>query len=116
MTPTEPRQWQMWAGDVVRNDQQTFVHASQNRRYPEMYGTPPVRVLATEDPNGRYWAWLPMMDRASGEPVVDAYPVFVYDRESLLAMCFPYGYANEEKLGRGRLVRLSIDLDPTEEA
>lgn len=109
---TEPRQWSMWAGEALRQGEPTYVHASENRRFPQMYGTSPVRVLVTETADGRYWAWLPLRNRHTDEPVADAYPVFVYERESLLAMCFPYGYANEERLGRGRMVRLYIEPHP----
>ncbi len=57
-------------------------------------------VLLIEDPAGPYFGWL----RTGGEM-----PEMIRRRLSEFKVQFPYGYIDEERAGRGRMVRLRIE-------
>lgn len=65
----------------------------------------PVKVIL--DPNGQYYGWISFdLDRNNGKPSM------IWPNEIQFSMCFPYGYQAEEKVGKGKMVRLRIELDP----
>jgi hypothetical protein len=64
-------------------------------------GDPPYcRVKLTPDPEGDYWTWHDFEK--------DAYHYTNHNRLGV-EICFPYGPEVEEKLGRGKIIRVRVE-------
>ena len=72
-----------------------------DRRTVREYGGDPVPVTVIEDAEGDYYGWI-----ATGQ---DA-PVMIQPSPALFSMQFPYGPKAEVEAGRGKIVRLRVDV------
>ena len=93
--------WRMWAlqrGDAFTDPgHRLFAQAHAGSEQV------PVEVLVREDPDGPYYGWV-----ATGEDI----PIMIYGHIMGFRMCFPYGPEAEEESGKGRAVRLTIEVLP----
>jgi hypothetical protein len=79
-----------------------FWYTAETPNFVRLHGAKEVvAVNVRENKDGRYYGWL-----GTGRN----FPQFIWPSEAQRDMCFPYGPASEEKLGRGRRVRLDIEV------
>lgn len=77
------------------------------RPYVELHGLPDpiveveVVLVADGDPAATHWGWL----KSGGET-----PSMIWPSWACYSTCFPYGPEAEEKAGRGRTVRLAVNV------
>lgn len=100
MADIAPRRWRMHAS--YNEKAGVFMHFG-HPRYVELYGCRPVPVAVAEDPEGRYWGWLPA---GGGDPEM------VQPHKGMFDVQFAYGPEAEERRGRGTVVRLTVEADP----
>lgn len=108
------RTWTMWAGQRLNHGESepVFCDIGNHPTFARMHGhTQPLKVHATEDPQGRYWGWMANSnwDRTA-QPVYETVPSMIHEHEHLFNICFPYGYQSEVERNAGRVVRLTINL------
>ena len=70
--------------------------------FVHLHGMLPVPIRLIEDPEGIYLGWLPNNPEETD-------PLFV-QHQRIFNISFPYGYQAEEQAGRGKAVRLRIEL------
>jgi hypothetical protein len=101
--------WEMWAGRPSQNRDGLFLTVEQHKRSAEMYGVEdPIRVAAFEDPEGPYYGWIEFP--SEWRPLADGTPRMIQPHDGLYNMQFPYGPEAEEEKGRGRTVRLRVEV------
>jgi hypothetical protein len=92
--------WQAYCVRRVRDGHPAYAHFGSEgwvrMCFPGMMCVP---VTLTEDPEGTHYGWVePDEDISMVQP---SYPQF--------QMQFPYGWQSEQKLGRGRMVRVQVE-------
>jgi len=96
--------WTMWAHrEKDRNGagKPMYLHASEDKGWVDMHelDIPVVKVEVRENPKGEYFGWI-----EAGKTV----PEMIWMGKNLFDCCFPYGPEEEEKRGKGRIVRLDV--------
>lgn len=96
--------WNMYA---YLRDGKVSAIAIGPERYVRLHGLtwPIVQVTVREDPEGSYLGWVDGFPGGTTEPRM-------IQREALFDMQFPYGAKAEENAGKGRVVRLSVEVAP----
>jgi hypothetical protein len=86
-------------------DGDIWIHLYSNRRVVELICNKKdvKQLLVKEDEKGKYWAWWDM----ESDPNEFC---FVWQAEILLNMCFPYGPEVEEERGKGKKMRVSVEM------
>lgn len=60
-----------------------------------------VKVTETENINDYYWAWWDSKEQKF---------IFVHKYQGGVTICFPYSLEDAEKHGRGKLVRVAVEI------
>jgi hypothetical protein len=98
--------WQMWA----RLDDGALMNVNESKFYVQEHifdGSEPVQVTVTEDPDGNFYGWVYDVD---GPYSNNGVPQFIQPHRGLYDMQFPYGPEATERAGRGKTVRLHVEV------
>ena len=93
----------MYAELCSRNNVEYYDFIYETKTQLKMCGcNNPIKIIVTEDLNGKYWGWLDYKDNKIS---------MIYPSLQALDMCFTYGIKAAEKAEKGKRVKLRIDKD-----
>jgi hypothetical protein len=100
-----PAHWDLYAGQYADHLEHFYPSTLQVRSCGD---EPVVLVRLTLAEDGPYWGWYFSYhpSNRSSKGIVS----FIYRRDFLVDMCFPYGAAAEARRGTGSIVRLSAEI------
>lgn len=111
----EQTTWLMYAHEYSKHnkpEEKFFMHIGSHFYVKNhLLDKPILAVKVIADPNGEYYGWISSdNNRNNGKPSM------IWPTEGQFNMCFPYGYQADEKVGKGKMVKLKIELDPIDNA
>ena len=86
---------------AIKHPSGVFANFFLSLKAMSVCGDPPYyRVRLTADSDGEYWAW---------HAANDGRYHFTNRNKMGVEICFPYGSEIEEKLGRGKIIRVRVE-------